>query len=305
MENLRKMKKELTGAMNKIALAVLVLGIGSCDFGYDLPEENSKVDTKPPVSFFGATVRGDDEWNMADFVNGSVGANSYVWDFGDGSETSDEFEPTHSYPPFAGPIQYTVTLTVSDANEQTAEYSAVVTIETNGIVLTDYNLFYDLVNEGDAGEPVTINDFSSYEIPKDRFPRLTLDKDPGTYWTAEDEDPIPGGEYRGDGEFVIYDLASSVPLRVIQFTTDVKADAYGYQIWVSNTGTADGDFTKIVPETGDIQLSIAASAEDQAHEIEVDARYVKFIGFGRFNEAGDERVSKWTNIGEIEFFKER
>ena len=34
----------------------------------------------------------------------------------------------------------------------------------------------------------------------------------------------------------------------------------------------------------------------------VNARYVKLLGFGRFNSTGDTRTSVWTAIGEIEFY---
>ena len=173
--------------------------------------------------------------------------------------------------------------------------------------LTDYSLFFDLINTGDAGEPVTIDSYSSYQVSKDAFPSNTLDKNSGTSWTTEDEDVVPAGEYRSDGEYIIYDLGASHQLRVIQFTTNSKSDPYGYQIWTSNTGTEDADFTKLIPSTGDIQLSSPASTDFQAHDISVDlnARYVKLMGFGRFNAAGDTRTSKWMTFTQIEFYKEQ
>ena len=56
-------------------------------------------------------------------VNTSYGADSYVWDFGDGSGTSTDFSPSHTFPDETG--TYTITLTVfsdigcSDVTEQT------------------------------------------------------------------------------------------------------------------------------------------------------------------------------------------
>ncbi len=45
------------------------------------------------------------------FANNSVGATSYEWNFGDGSNISTEFEPTHTFPTDE-PGEYEITLTV-------------------------------------------------------------------------------------------------------------------------------------------------------------------------------------------------
>lgn len=301
MKSIKNIKKEVL----KIFLTATIALFISCDYSYELAEANSKEDLTAPTAFFGAAVKGADEWNKVDFANESISASSYIWDFGDGSETSTDFEPTHSYSPFNA--TYTITLTVSDANGLTDEYSNEVTIIPDPEnPLSDYNLFFDLINTGDAGEPVTIHSFSSYQISKDAFASNTLDKNPSTPWTAEDGDIIIG-DIKGDGEFVIYDLGTTNDLRVIQFTTDVKSDSYGYQIWTSNTGVNEADFTKKIPETGDIMLSQSATAEFQAHEfaVPVNARYVKLVGFGRFDATGEVRKSQWTNITQIEFFKDK
>lgn len=306
MENNINLKKKNINLFFKATISLVLLLFISCDFSYELVEADSKEDLKPPTAFFGASVRGEDQWNQVDFVNGSVSASSYIWDFGDGSDTSTDIEPNHSYPPFEA--AYTVKLIVSDDNGLTDTFQGTVNIIPDpDNPLTDYNLFFELINIGDAGEPVTINSFSSFQESKDAFPSNTLDKNAGTRWTAEDEDQIPTGEYRSDGEYVIYDLGASHQLRVIQFTTDSKSDPYGYQIWTSDSGTSDADFNKLIPETGDIQLSKPANTEFQAHEIAItlNARYVKLIGFGRFNAAGDARASKWMNFTQIEFYKEK
>ncbi|MDV7186444.1 PKD domain-containing protein [Lutibacter sp. TH_r2] len=310
MKSIKNIKKGILNLLPKIVLSFMVVSLASCDptidgLSYDLAEANSKEDQKAPTAFFGAVTGEGDQWNKATFANESVSASSYIWDFGDGSDTSTDFEPKeHSYPPVSA--SYQVTLQVFDSNGLTDTYTNSITIIDNGTPLGDLDLFYDLINTGDAGEPVTIHSYSSYQVEKDAFPENTLDKNAGTLWTAEDGD-ILAGDYKSDGEYVIYDLSETVNLRVIQFTTNVKSESYGYQIWTSNTGTDDADFTKLIPETGDIMLSEAASAEFQTKILStpVDTRYVKLVGFGRFNEAGDTRTSPWMSFSQIEFYKDK
>ncbi|MEO9572084.1 MAG: PKD domain-containing protein [Polaribacter sp.] len=305
MKNINNKKIEIINILPKIVLSLMLVLLISCDVSYELAEANSKEDLKPPTAFFGAVVGQDDEWNKVNFANESISASGYVWDFGDGTETSTEFEPKeHSYPPVSA--SYQVTLEVSDSNGLTDVYTKSVTILDNGTPLGDLNQFYDLINTGDAGEPVTIHSFSSFQESKDAFPSNTLDKNGGTLWTAEDQD-VPAGDYKSDGEYVIYDLSSEYDLRVIQFTTNVKSDPYGYQIWTSTGGTTDADFTKVIPESGDIMLSQIASSEFQVKifNVPVKARYVKLVGFGRFNETGDTRTSQWMSFSQIEFFKDK
>lgn len=297
-------KKGIEKALPKIVLSLAVIALASCDYSYEIAGENSKEDKTPPTAFFGATTGEGDQWNKASFANESASASSYEWDFGDGSEISTEFEPKeHSYAPVSA--SYDVTLKVYDNNGLFDEYVKAVTIVDNGEPLGDLNLFYDIINVGDAGEPVTVHSASSYQISKDAFPENTLDKNGGTLWTAQDEVELVEGLARGDGEYVIYDLASEVDLTVIQFTTNVKSDPYSYQFWVSTTGTADSDFTKIIPVDEDFKLSEAASAEFQVKIFgtPIKARYIKLVGFGRFNEAGDTRTSQWMSFSQVEFFK--
>ncbi|GAA3638086.1 PKD domain-containing protein [Flavivirga jejuensis] len=303
MKNINNIKIKVAKVLPAIILSLMLVSLVACDYAYELAEANSKEDQTPPTAFFGATVGEDDYWNEVIFANESSSASSFIWDFGDGSETSTEFEPdAHPYPPVSA--SYDVTLTVYDSNGLTDKYINSVTIIDNGIPLGALDLFYDLVNIGDAGEPVTIHSFSSYQIEKDAFASNTLDKNAGTLWTAQDGD-ILDGDYKSDGEFVIYDFSETIDLTVIQFTTDVKSDPYGYQLWYSNTGTEDSDFIKLVPESGDIMLSQAATAEFQTKILPtpVSARYVKLVSFGRFNEAGDTRTSPWSNFSQIEFYK--
>lgn len=74
--------------------------------------ETVEVLPQPSVSFTSDKTSGCDGVTVK-FKNASTGAIGYVWDFGDGSPTSNAIEPTHS---FNGPGKnYTVTLTATNA----------------------------------------------------------------------------------------------------------------------------------------------------------------------------------------------
>lgn len=60
-----------------------------------------------PIADFSFSVDGTDP-NTIDFTNSSEMAEEYLWNFGDGSEVSDEESPSHTY---SGAGTYTVTLT--------------------------------------------------------------------------------------------------------------------------------------------------------------------------------------------------
>jgi len=69
--------------------------------------ETIEVLAQPTVAFTADKTTGCDGL-VVKFKNNSVGGVAYVWDFGDGSATSNEFEPQHT---FTGPgKKYTVTL---------------------------------------------------------------------------------------------------------------------------------------------------------------------------------------------------
>lgn len=179
-------------------------------------------------------------------------------------------------------------------------------VTQEGADLTD---LYDLINTGLAGDPVTIHSFSKEEVnlnadpPKTNYASNTLDKDNSTVWAADDG-PILAGDYKGDGEYIIYDLENIHHLDLVQFSTTNKSDAFGFQVWVSTTGTEVSDFTMVLPTTGDLLLTATNTTDFNQYEIttDVNARYVKLMGYGRFNSAGDTRTSVWSAVGEIEFY---
>lgn len=293
---------------------VVVLLFVSCDptidiFSFDLPEEGSIVDERDPEAFFGATVGDDATWFEVEFANTSSSANSYYWDFGDESGTSTEFEPTYRYLPLSGTNVYTVTLTVTDGNGITDVYQEDVEIIDNGIDPDiEYSEIYNWINpEEDNGDPVSITYISREQVDlaagKTNYATNSLDKDPSTRWTADD---LPAGSERGDGEYLIYDLGDSYQLRLVQLTFDLRTVPYGYQIWVSNTGTEDDDFIQIEHDIYDMFYSEPGSVEFLEHEMNIEARYVKLIVFGRYQEVGSlVRASQWSNVTQIEFYSQK
>ncbi|KAA5824096.1 T9SS type A sorting domain-containing protein [Algibacter amylolyticus] len=180
-----------------------------------------------------------------------------------------------------------------------------LTVTQEGAELTD---LYDLINTGtgSVGDKVTVHSFSkeqgpNHPSPKTNYAANTLDKDNGSVWAADDGAVLPD-DYKGVGEYIIYDLSTIHSLDLIQFTTTNKSDSFGYQIWVSTTGTEDADFSMILPTSGDLLLTATGTTDFNTYEVDTEAQYIKLIGFGRFNSTGDTRKSQWNAIGEIEFY---
>ena len=207
----------------------------------------------------------------------------------------------------------TIMVTVTE-NPDTTPRSGVISFSQVGGDLTaslnvnqaapDLTDLYTLINTGDENDPVTVESYSSYEVAKGSAPSQLLDKNSETKWTASDG---ATGDGMGDGEFAIYDLGAVYSLDLIQFSTDSKSDPYGYQIWVSEDGVTDEDFTKVIPESGELAFSQAGTTDFQALELDIEARYVKLIGFGRYSvidESNYTQTSEWVNFTEIEFFGE-
>ena len=209
----------------------------------------------------------------------------------------------------------TVSVTVTENTDSSSRTGSVTFTQDPGgddIVRTltvnqdgaDLTALYDLINTGEAGDPVSVHSFSKEEVngtTKFNYAANTLDKDNSSVWAADDG-AVLAGDYKGDGEYIIYDLGNVHSLDLIQFSTTNKSDAFGYQIWVSTAGTDVSDFTMALPTSGDLLLTATSTTDFNQYEIDADARYVKLLGYGRFNSAGDTRVSQWNAIGEIEFY---
>lgn len=212
----------------------------------------------------------------------------------------------------------TVTVSVSENTETTSRTGSVtfsqvaggddivrtLTVNQEGANLTD---LYTLINSGTNGAPVTIHSYSKQQDTdgKTNFATNALDKNFSTQWTADDG-AILSGDYKGDGEFLIFDLSDEYQLDLIQIATDDKSDAYGLQIWTSTTGTNSSDFVKLLPTSNDLLITTTTGTRTDfdTYQVSQNARYVKLIGFGRFNADGNSRKSVWTNITEVEFYGE-
>jgi len=178
----------------------------------------------------------------------------------------------------------------------------ILNITQAGVDLSD---LYDLINDVPGGGSVSIHSFSS-DNAGDSPPEIasnTLDKinTSESIWAAQDG-TVLSGDYRGDGEYIIYDLGEEYMLDFIQFSTTNKSDPFGYQIWVSTIGTNTSDFTMVLPTTGDLLLTATNTMDFNQYELTANARYVKIMGYGRYNSARDTRTSPWSTIAEIEFF---
>ena len=209
----------------------------------------------------------------------------------------------------------TISVTVTKNEETTNRTGSVTFTQTPGgddIIRTlsitqegaDLTDVYKLINTGDSNDPVTIHSYSKQEDSggKTNYASNTLDKNTGTVWAADDGSVL-SGDYKGDGEYIIYDLGSSYNLKLIQFSTTNKSDSFGFHVLVSTTGFAASDFTKVLPTSGDLLLTATSTTDFNTYEVDANARYVKLLGFGRFNSTGDTRKSVWSAVGEIEFFK--
>lgn len=103
-----------------LTLVIGILGVSSCS------DDEPSVDA--PNAAFTVAVDG----LTATFTDGSVGADSYQWDFGD-QNTSTDASPTHTY---AAAGTYDVTLTVTNAGgSNTATESVTVASAINQAVI--------------------------------------------------------------------------------------------------------------------------------------------------------------------------
>jgi poly(beta-D-mannuronate) lyase len=59
----------------------------------------------------------------------------------------------------------------------------------------------------------------------------------------------------------------------------------------------------VLPTPGELLFTATNTTDFNQYEVNpVETRYVKIMGYGRFNAAGDTRVSVWSAVGEIELY---
>ena len=68
-------------------------------------------------------------FNHVQFTNLSQNANSYIWDFGDGTPVSNEINPVHDYPASSQNIWYTVTLTSINQCGEDSSNTQIITFD--------------------------------------------------------------------------------------------------------------------------------------------------------------------------------
>lgn len=299
--------------IGKIFTCISIVLLTSCDptidsLSYDLPEAGDKVDETLPTAFF--TYGQEEAWYRIKFANGTSNASNYQWDFGDGTEllnakvpfiqdpvTLIEEQGLYDFPLIDEVVTYTVTLTVTDNNGESAVYTDQVTItpDPDFVIPINYDDF-SLINTGDSNDPVVINSFTKEETAKGNLAANTLDGDIASLWAVNDAE--------GDGEYIIYDLGSSYDLTLIRLNFLTKTEAYGYQILTSTTGVSDADFSMIIPESGELEYTIGSGIFVD-FEVTSSARYVKLVVYGRFDPTSFAKKSDWTNVNEVQFYEKR
>lgn len=108
----------------------------------------------------------DDSGLIVNFVDNSEGANSYSWEFGDGS-TSAETQPTHEYTyAFMSTVaEVTVTLTVSDAQGCSDVFTSTVDVVYSSVSENEANLAMVYPNPmADFATVVCSNSVESYRL---------------------------------------------------------------------------------------------------------------------------------------------
>lgn len=297
------------GSYTPITDDMVGYGIGACflnNIGTDITDGDCIIDVGDQL-----TVSNLPTFTSA-AANSDVSVNSNV------SWTAVANDSWISIDNDSGTGSSTVTISVTENTETSSRVGTVTFTQDPGgddIVRTlnvtqegaDLTDLYDLINIGTGmpSDKVTVHSFSKEEVngvDKFNYASNSLDKDNDSVWAADDDD-IVAGDYKGDGEYIIYDLSSIHIIEFIQFTTTNKSDPFGFQIWVSTTGTDVSDFSMILPTSGDLILSATNTTDFNQYEVNpIEARYVKLMGFGRFNSDGDTRTSVWSAVGEIEFY---
>ncbi len=203
----------------------------------------------------------------------------------------------------------TLTISVTENTDTTSRSGLLTFTQQNGDLVSVLNIIqappeitdrYSLINMGATNDNTRVFQYSKEEVNdvnKFNYATNTLDKDPSTVWAADD--------LEGDGEFIIYDLGSIHHLDLIRFSTTNKSDSFVFQVFVSQEGTSDTDFEKVLPvSSSDYIFTETGTTNFNEYLLSTDARYIKVVGFGRTSNSGVSFSSVWSAIGEIEFYGE-
>ncbi|WP_422859580.1 PKD domain-containing protein [Flagellimonas sp. S174] len=307
-----------------LSLLILSMVFVSCDFIEELPEANSIQDETPPNAFFTFTNGVEIEtFTQVSFANQSSNATTFTWDLGDGT-TSTEVDPVHTY---AGEGSFTVTLTISDALNQTATYSETIElIEPEAPAVPDpvlLNVDFDRLPKS-SGSDCTCSGWINTDVGEqgesssvDGSDVLKLDNAEPDH-AYQEFAVVPNAEYRVEIPYLFQsdqagDLPSSLEIRVLAGegyvdgytpvyfteTTEIPQSGFGYNT-VAQIEDADNNLTIEVvenPNSGDIRsyvFTFNAGANDSV------ALFIRGIGnsgpedpadFARYGYAsGDEEI---------------
>ena len=138
---------------------------------------------------------------------------------------------------------------------------------------------------------VTVESVWDEEITdsKDNNAGNAIDGDVDTDWAGQ------GTEGNNTGGDFIFDLNGSYDLAEIQYLTVTKSPAYEFQIWVSTSGTAEGDFTNVYDDTN-LEANLDNTYKSFSFGPIAGATFVKIKCYGRSDSA-------WSTISEILFYE--
>lgn len=251
------MKKFFSMTMNPkwLFAAILLMGIVT----FNACTEDEPEPTDDPIASFQYDVNADNFLEVI-FSNFSQNADSYAWDFGDGT-TSTEENPTHAY---AEAGTYTVTLTATGAEGTTPSS------KSESISLSDPNALLTLL----AG-----SDSKKWYLHREG---VALGIGPGindnAWWSFGGVTPLGDRpcilddyyEFHRDGTFTIFTDGT------------VFVDSYGNGGWLDTEQCVDASETdKLVGEGGE-DLSVYANGGDFAYTFDGTSMTLSIMGEGSY-----------------------
>jgi len=242
--------------LNNILLLVFFVTLSSCDYEFELPEENSIADlTAPAANFSYASTSGDDDaWKTIVFSNLSTSAIDYAWDFGGGNTSTDK-DPSYTFEDGEG--TYAVTLTASDANGLTGTVTLDVIVAEGPfqpiIVEPGFEDFMLDGGTGDGRDSWRNNDLGGV---------IQITGSPVTFGEQGAKLPTPAGDRIGYQEIVVeadqnYDLS---------FWYTMLSGSSDARLIVSVLGVSDngGTFTS----TEDVASNTLASVTQEQYHLQ-------------------------------------
>ena len=158
----------------------------------------------PEAQFTISTSRGQAPLEVS-FTNTSSDANSFQWDFGDGTPASVEINPSHTYTK-AGAVTVTLTATREDGTTNTSSQG--ITVAPGRLARVTVEPSFVVVERG-ASQQFTAAGFdgSGNEVPRLAF-----------RWEATGGEMGPGGVFTAGGQPGNYQVRAQASLRTVTLT---------------------------------------------------------------------------------------